>query len=499
MVDFDLVNEARGETIRPPRDGWAVVGRAGSADFSVVDRSISRLHAKVSLQPRGIAVRDLGSTNGTFVNGREISESVAGEGDEVTFGKVAFRVRRSAADPQLPPETFAEQVEPTQPMAASPTPPPPDQTIFRPVTVAGSGLGDNIVKITDSSAGVPLPAASPEAGKLNLELLLEISKELSKQQPVDDLLHRIVDIITQIMDVHRVSVLLLDQESKELVPLISMNKGKATDRADHLPRSILDKVVQDRVAVLTDDAMGDDRFDGRSVILQNVCSAMCSPLLRRTGEVVGAIYVDNLSLLGSFKEVDLDFLASFSSIAGAAIENSQLSEELQAKAVAVSNFERYFAPELAQQIARDTGSTGLGGVRKPIANLFTDIRGFTPMAEGMEPDEVVALLNGYFSEMVEVIFEYGGTLDKFIGDAVMANWGAPMTRPDDPDRALRAAVEMQRRLLAFNEAGASVRPRIEMGIGVNYGEVFVGNIGSPRRLEYTVIGDAVNVASRLCS
>jgi adenylate cyclase len=122
------------------------------------------------------------------------------------------------------------------------------------------------------------------------------------------------------------------------------------------------------------------------------------------------------------------------------------------------------------------------------------------MAESMGPDAIAQLLTEYFSEMVEIVFDHGGTLDKFVGDAIMALWGAPIAHADDPDRALRAAVAMQRGVARLNQRWIAVgRPQIGVGIGINYGEVFAGNIGSHRRLEYTVIGDAVNVAHRLCS
>jgi adenylate cyclase len=122
------------------------------------------------------------------------------------------------------------------------------------------------------------------------------------------------------------------------------------------------------------------------------------------------------------------------------------------------------------------------------------------MAESMGPDAIARLLSEYFTEMVEVIFEHGGTLDKFIGDAIMALWGAPISHEDDSDRALQAAIAMQRSIEELNRGWAAAgRPEIGVGIGISHGDVFAGNIGSHRRLEYTVIGDAVNVASRLCA
>jgi len=122
------------------------------------------------------------------------------------------------------------------------------------------------------------------------------------------------------------------------------------------------------------------------------------------------------------------------------------------------------------------------------------------MSESMGPDDIATLLNEYFTEMVEIVFEHGGTLDKFMGDAIMALWGAPIAHNDDADRAMAAAIDMQSVLARLNvKWAADGRRRVEIGIGIDYYEVFAGNIGSDRRLEYTVIGDAVNTASRLCS
>jgi adenylate cyclase len=142
----------------------------------------------------------------------------------------------------------------------------------------------------------------------------------------------------------------------------------------------------------------------------------------------------------------------------------------------------------------------LGGDKRPIAVLFSDIRGFTALSETMKPDDMATLLSEYFTEMVDCVFRHGGTLDKFMGDAVMAQWGAPIGTNDDADRAMRAAVDMMRALEQLNVKWlAAGRPALGIGIGLNFGEAFAGNIGSERRLEFTVIGDTVNTASRLCS
>jgi adenylate cyclase len=235
-------------------------------------------------------------------------------------------------------------------------------------------------------------------------------------------------------------------------------------------------------------------------VMQSVRSAMCAPLMGRGGSVLGIIYVDNLTATNSFSDEDLDFLIAFSGIAAIAIENSSLTDRLRREAVVLSNFQRYFAPNLAQQIASQEGEVQLGGAKRPVVIFFSDIRGFTSMSETMVPDDIARLLTEYFTEMVEIVFKHGGTLDKFMGDAIMALWGAPIAHEDDADRAMQAALEMQELLTELNRKWASEgRQQVNIGIGINFGEVFAGNIGSQQRLEYTVIGDAVNVASRLCS
>jgi adenylate cyclase len=138
------------------------------------------------------------------------------------------------------------------------------------------------------------------------------------------------------------------------------------------------------------------------------------------------------------------------------------------------------------------------GSKENLTVLFSDIRGFTSISEKLEAEKVVELLNAYLSEMVDVIFEHEGTLDKFIGDAIMAFWGAPLKVSDHGLRAVRAALDMRRHLEAFNQRlDAKGDIRLEIGIGINSGQVILGNIGSEKKLDYTVIGDNVNLASRM--
>ncbi len=159
---------------------------------------------------------------------------------------------------------------------------------------------------------------------------------------------------------------------------------------------------------------------------------------------------------------------------------------------------RYVTRQVAEQILKDRDRLKLGGNRSTVAVLFSDIRNFTTISEQSAAEEIVALLNEYFSRMLEPIFHYEGTLDKFIGDAIMAVFGAPVTRENDAERAVLAALDMRRALRKYNEdRKARGLPPIDNGIGITKGEAISGNIGSEQRMDYTVIGDTVNIASRL--
>ncbi|XXT22025.1 adenylate/guanylate cyclase domain-containing protein [Sorangium sp. So ce429] len=159
---------------------------------------------------------------------------------------------------------------------------------------------------------------------------------------------------------------------------------------------------------------------------------------------------------------------------------------------------RFMDKAVVDAIVRGEHPLALGGKRAAVSVLFADVVGFTPLAESRDAERMVALLNELFSMLTEIVFRHGGTVDKFIGDCVMAVWGAPLPQEDHARRALAAAEDMMRFLETANEEWRERYDiEIRLGVGVNSGEAIVGNIGSDKRMEYTVIGDVVNVASRL--
>lgn len=175
--------------------------------------------------------------------------------------------------------------------------------------------------------------------------------------------------------------------------------------------------------------------------------------------------------------------------------NTQLEK---AKNLLKQSFQRYVSAQIVEEILQSSEPVNLKGERKTVSILLSDIRGFTALSERLNPEDLVRFLNSYLSEMIDIIFEHEGTLDKFMGDAILALFGAPVGHGDDALRAVRTAVAMQEKLRELNDMWRTNGwPNIKIGIGVSTGEVVVGNIGSEKRMEYTVIGQDVNYAQRI--
>ena len=492
-MPFKLISTEGEQTFELRSGGTLVVGRALSSDIPVLDPTISRRHAEVTWDDTGVHVKDLGSSNGTFLNGVKVEAAKLSPGDIITFGKVPFRLKEITGDVRPSAQNTPSSFGPAVATGA---------TIVRALPVRDSRQPFAARRPSNPETGA-LEETTPvrdhhEKNEQKLALLLEVSKGLTSAVDVDALLEKIVGEVYKILDVDRVAILLVD-DKQELQPKIARDK-RGTTAGKMVPQSIVRKVVEEKVAILSDNTLEDQRFGGQSIVMQRVRSAMCGPLIGSEERVLGVLYVDNLTTAHRFSEEDLEFLIAFAGIAGVAIENSQFADRIRRETLARSNFERFFAPGLAARIASSPDAVKLGGEKRQVAVLFSDIRGFTALSETMTPEEIASLLSEYFTEMVECVFRNNGTLDKFIGDAVMAQWGAPIGEPDDADRAMRAAMEMMTALDELNARWrAAGRQELAIGIGLNFGEAFAGNIGSERRLEFTVIGDTVNTASRLCS
>lgn len=232
---------------------------------------------------------------------------------------------------------------------------------------------------------------------------------------------------------------------------------------------------------------------GIGLIVAFVCSLALSRWvsapLNRLKIAVGAIAEGKLET-----RVDVKRRDEFGEV-GAAI--NAMAVALRERETLKGALARYVSQHVAENIIADNKLPDLKGNRRRITVLFCDIRNFTRFANGLPPEEVVTFLNEYFTEMIDVIFTNHGTLDKFLGDGLMAVFGAPLDDPEHEAHAVGAALEMQRRLAKLRERWHGEKAEIASGIGIHTGDAIVGNIGSEQRMEYTAIGDTVNIASRL--
>lgn len=247
---------------------------------------------------------------------------------------------------------------------------------------------------------------------------------------------------------------------------------------------MLEEVMRERVALMTFDALSDRRLAGtESMRIHQIRAAMCTSLW--SGEkLIGVMQLDTPHHTGSFTEPDVDLLATLANYCAVAIGRNRHAHEAEFQRDVRARLERYRSPVVIEEVMK--GSDSDEGIRRlkkaEVSVLFADIVGFTPFSEKAEPEQVAELMEAYFTHAVEAIFSTGGTLDKFIGDCVMAFFGAPMAQPDHALRAVRAAVRIRDALDAWNgERRALGLQEIASRIAINSGPVVVGDIGSNRR------------------
>jgi adenylate cyclase len=233
----------------------------------------------------------------------------------------------------------------------------------------------------------------------------------------------------------------------------------------------------------------------QSIRALDIRSFMCAPLWHE-GQIIGVLYVDNPQG-DKFTAADLDLFTAFSNYAAVAIAQARLAARVLEETRRRERLQRYHSPAVVDRILKSGSEADapLIAHERDLTVLFADLVGFTTMAEGKPPQQVAVLLNVFFTRMADAIFEHEGTLDKFIGDSVLAIYGAPLDLPNHALNAVKSAQTMRRYLKALNEerpdAGLKMRVAIHTGIAL------VGDIGSPKRREYSVLGDVVNTAARI--
>ena len=224
--------------------------------------------------------------------------------------------------------------------------------------------------------------------------------------------------------------------------------------------------------------------------------AWAPPVIALAGLALYAVLAQLAFAHGTIVAVATPSLVALLALAAATIGG--LATEGREKAHLRAAFSQYVSPAVVDRLLADPSRARLGGERRELTVLFSDIRGFSHLAEGMRPEELASFLGEYLTPMTELVMDSGGTLDKYIGDAIMAIWAAPIDYPDHAERACEVALRMQEMLAVLNRTWrAHGKPELAIGVGINTGPMAVGNMGSAARFDYTVLGDNVNLASRL--
>ncbi|HEX3071398.1 MAG TPA: adenylate/guanylate cyclase domain-containing protein [Thermoanaerobaculia bacterium] len=462
------------------------VGRTEGNDLILNHPSVSRKHAKFELRGDHWWVIDLKSTNGVKVNGNLVTEAQVAAGEKLSIGSVLIDVRA------LPSVDFnADSMFDN-----------PSGTVIRRISDFNSEFGLDIAELADkgpvtrppSQPGLREPAVSRE--KI-FQVLVQVAKALLASEELQVVLTTVMDIIFRYLPVERGLIILFDDDGNPVPKLTKFIEG-AEQQDIPISRTILKMVSQQQVALMTSNALEDARLlGGKSIAIHGIRSAMCVPLWNRQ-RVIGAVQVDSPIHIGSFTEEDLDLLTALANFAAVAIERAQLAEKIEEERKIRSRMERYHSPAVVDEIVKGSISTEAEVRSTDVSILFADISGFTTVSETKKPEEVAEFLSHFFGFAVESIFAYGGTLDKFIGDAVMAFFGAPLPQDDHADRAVLTGLMLQRLVNDWNvERAKTELPPVMVRVGINSGLAVVGNVGTEKRVDYTVLGSSVNIASRL--
>lgn len=510
MLDVNLkITEVTGKTwelVLLPQTVYTI-GRAKDNDIVLNDQRVSRHHAHIRTSETNYTLIDghfVGvelkrSVNKVFVNGLPYLEKILEIGDLIMIGGSSLEFQKSD------PIAVVTEAAPATPENVNFDDQPLGQTQM--LIPASEIIGKQSNISIESNFATPEEIRELRRKAQILELLYEMSKTLGTVFDLKKIFAKATDLIFRGTPAERVVALIADEtiDGKILEYSLSPIAVRARDANLEaltekltISRTITQKVMREKVALLSQDAKSDAQFSGsESIVLQGVRSTICAPLITESN-VHGVVYADRFDPFATFSQEDLELISAVAAQTAVTVEMVKAHTRLAREEVARANYSRFMPEYVVKQLLENPDSFRLGGVNQTITVLFADIRGFTSLSEHENPEKVVRLLNRYFTAMSEIIFEFGGTLDKYIGDGLMAIFGAPTATPEDAKNALKTAVAMQKRVLILNkELKAAGFNEVHIGIGLHTGEATIGYIGSEKRSEYTAIGDTVNLAARL--
>jgi adenylate cyclase len=444
--------------------GGEVFGRDPDMEIQISAPGVSRRHCQLLVQESGVELHDLGSMNCTYVNRSPITRAALGHGDVINIGGVELEFLEDQLDAE-------DEGHHTDTQLA---------------TV------DATLAFHESMADVEGPSEDKvEILERRLRVFYEVGKALASVRNTSELLNRIMAKLLEAFPRGERGLIMVGESIETLQPrVVQIRHGEVGGRAPVSWR-LARKVYAERQALIVENIseLGDGGRRGSDTIHDfKHRSIMCAPLLYKD-ECLGFIQIDSRGR-DVFQREDLNLLVGITAQASIFVKNDQLYR--------LTNLERFFPQELAARIISGEIDVKPGGDLKWGTVFFSDIIGFTALSERLSPGEIILLMNRYFEVMVNVVLNHQGYIDKFIGDAIMAVWGAPVAIENESLLAIRAGIEMQNALFCFNnDLVAEGLSELRMGIGLNTGSFVAGNLGSERRMDYTVIGDAVNTAQRI--
>ncbi|MBI4688771.1 MAG: FHA domain-containing protein [Nitrospirae bacterium] len=447
------------------------IGRAADNDITFEDKRVSRHHAEISLDNGRYIVKDLQSQNGTWVNGAKISSTIIKIGDTIAIGGNILLVDSEEES------IFVDE----------------DTSGFKTVIKPSKDILKGAMEVEEEDSSIDILKKRTAM----LSALYRISRDILRESEIGTILNMTADTILGNIKAERVYILMKDEKTGTLKTVFvrgasdpvaaSLNGDEKGGHKLMLSRTVINRVMDEGISLLIADTKRDSRFkESESIFLYGIRSAMCVPLLG-TESVVGTIYVDILNADRQFAHDELYLLTTIGNLAAVSIEQVSLRDKICSESEARQSLMRYHSPQVVEEIIKGKGDCDVN--ERTITVLFTDIKDFTQLSEKLGPMGTAKLLNEYFDIITDAVFKYKGSIDKFIGDAAMAIFGAPFRDRDFTEMAVRAAIYIQKAIKELN--------KFEIRIGINTGPAVIGNIGSTKRVEYTAIGDTVNIAARL--
>jgi adenylate cyclase len=460
-----------------------VIGRAHENSPSLLDLSpdkkISRLHARVWKEDGLYWIEDLQSSCGTLLNNIEIKgqgKQKLEVGDVICAGESTLRVQSLESQETLAQTNYLE-------LGAS-----------LPSDERQKDTDVDIAFDLDVTNFDPVPAKNTgDTGVLRLKLVCELPLQFAEKTQLVELLPMVVDRLVELIpNADSWALALRDPQTDAL-----LLKAYRCAHEPHVSETLARRAMSERKAFIWNRAITGD-ISG-TILQSAIITGMYAPLLWQD-EVLGVICAESRSFDGIFGEEDLRLIVFMAQYAAMAVGSHRLQEKLRQDSVLSAKLLRQFSPKVAERLLAHRGRLRLGGERSEVTILNSDIRRFTQLTQDMDPDDVVEMLNEYFAVLVPIIFFHQGTIDKFIGDAILAVFGSPESDLKQYEHAVLAAVEMQAALARVNE-NRRLRglPCAEAGIGIHCGEVVHGFVGTSDRMEFTVIGDVVNKTARYCA